>query len=80
MAVPTAIVLGDLTVATFGDGTGTIAYLLHDRFTIRGGDLTTTDSRVVLHEDGAEKLLGKGDMLFAGDYGIERLQGYNLNN
>ncbi len=35
------------------------------------------DSRVVLDEKGAEKLLGKGDMLFAGDNGIERLQGYN---
>jgi DNA segregation ATPase FtsK/SpoIIIE-like protein len=32
---------------------------------------------VVLDEPGAEKLTGKGDMLFAGDTGIERLQGYN---
>ncbi len=36
-----------------------------------------TDSQVVIDQDGAEKLLGKGDMLFAGDRGIERLQGYN---
>lgn len=36
------------------------------------------DSRVMLDEDGAEKLLGKGDCLFAGDNGIERLQGFNL--
>ena len=35
------------------------------------------DSRVMLDEDGAEKLLGKGDMLFASDAGIERLQGYS---
>jgi hypothetical protein len=35
------------------------------------------DSMVVLDEPGAEKLTGKGDMLFAGDTGIERLQGYN---
>lgn len=35
------------------------------------------DSRVMLDEDGAEKLLGKGDMLFASDAGIERLQGFN---
>lgn len=36
------------------------------------------DSRVVLDEAGAEKLAGKGDMLFASDKGIERLQGFNL--
>lgn len=35
------------------------------------------DSRVMLDEDGAEKLLGKGDMLFASDAGIERLQGFS---
>lgn len=34
------------------------------------------DSTVILDEIGAEKLAGKGDMLFAGDNGIERLQGY----
>ncbi len=34
------------------------------------------DSQVVIDEKGGEKLLGKGDMLFAGDKGIERLQGY----
>lgn len=34
------------------------------------------DSRVVLDEAGAEKLLGKGDMLFSSVAGIERLQGY----
>jgi hypothetical protein len=36
------------------------------------------DSQVILDEAGAEKLVGKGDMLFASDAGIERLQGYNL--
>lgn len=35
------------------------------------------DSRVMLDEDGAEKLLGKGDMLFASDAGVERLQGFS---
>jgi len=35
-----------------------------------------TDSQVVLDDAGAERLAGKGDMLFAGDHGIERLQGY----
>lgn len=35
-----------------------------------------TDSRVMIDEDGAEKLLGKGDMLFLADNGLERLQGY----
>lgn len=34
------------------------------------------DSQVIIDEPGAEKLLGKGDMLFAGEHGIERLQGY----
>jgi S-DNA-T family DNA segregation ATPase FtsK/SpoIIIE len=36
------------------------------------------DSIVILDDIGAEKLAGKGDMLFAGDNGIERLQGYNI--
>lgn len=36
------------------------------------------DSQVMIDEEGAEKLLGKGDMLFVGDHGVERLQGYNL--
>lgn len=34
------------------------------------------DSRVVMDEDGAEKLLGKGDFLLSTDSGVERLQGY----
>lgn len=34
------------------------------------------DSQVMLDEDGAEQLLGKGDMLFATDQGTKRLQGY----
>ncbi len=37
------------------------------------------DSRVMIDEDGAEKLLGLGDMLFSSDDGLERLQGYMLN-
>ena len=36
------------------------------------------DSIVILDDTGAEKLAGKGDMLFAGDQGIERLQGFNI--
>lgn len=35
-----------------------------------------SDSRVVMDESGAEKLLGRGDMIFASEYGHERLQGY----
>lgn len=36
------------------------------------------DSVVILDDLGAEKLAGKGDMLFAGDQGLERLQGFNI--
>jgi len=36
------------------------------------------DSRVILDESGAESLAGKGDMLFASDLGVERLQGFNV--
>ncbi len=36
------------------------------------------DSQVMLDEDGAEQLLGKGDMLFSTDQGIQRLQSYNI--
>lgn len=36
------------------------------------------DSQVMLDEDGAEQLLGKGDMLFSTDQGIQRLQGFYL--
>lgn len=37
-----------------------------------------TDSRVLLDASGAEKLLGKGDMLFSSDQGEIRLQGFNV--
>lgn len=36
------------------------------------------DSIIILDNDGAEKLRGKGDMLFANADGIERLQGYKV--
>ena len=35
------------------------------------------DSRIMIDEAGAEKLLGKGDMLFSTEEGVERLQGFN---
>ena len=35
------------------------------------------DSQVVLDQAGAEKLLGKGDMIFSSESGDVRLQGYN---
>jgi len=35
------------------------------------------DSQVLLDESGAEKLLGKGDMIFSGDFGQVRLQGFS---
>lgn len=38
----------------------------------------TVDSNVLLDEGGAEKLLGKGDMLFSDETGTRRLQGYSL--
>lgn len=37
------------------------------------------DSVIMLDEPGAEKLLGKGDMLFASDAGIQRLQAYSAH-
>ncbi len=37
------------------------------------------DSRVMIDESGAEKLLGKGDCLFSNESGIERLQAYSVN-
>lgn len=36
------------------------------------------DSFVILDQEGAEMLKGKGDMLFSSPDGIERLQGYNI--
>lgn len=36
------------------------------------------ESMIVIDELGAEKLKGKGDMLFMGDKGVERLQGFNV--
>lgn len=35
------------------------------------------DSQVLIDENGAEKLLGKGDMIFSSDEGQIRLQGFN---
>ncbi len=35
------------------------------------------DSQVLLDHVGAEKLLGKGDMLFSSHHGLNRLQGFN---
>lgn len=53
---------------------GTIKNNVPTRVCMRVGQ--AVDSRVVLDEAGAEKLLGKGDMLFLTHTGVERLQGY----
>jgi hypothetical protein len=37
----------------------------------------STDSIVAINQPGAETLLGKGDMLFIADNGVERLQGFS---
>lgn len=34
------------------------------------------DSRIILDQDGAERLLGKGDLLFKDPGTLERLQGF----
>lgn len=39
---------------------------------------TEVDSHVILDDSGAEKLLGKGDMLLKTHEGLVRLQGYNI--
>jgi S-DNA-T family DNA segregation ATPase FtsK/SpoIIIE len=54
--------------------TGTIKANFPTKAVFRTAKLT--DSKVVIDEAGAETLTGKGDMLFASDAGIERLQGY----
>ena len=39
----------------------------------------TIDSQIIIDEEGAEKLKGKGDMIFASVDGMERLQGYIID-
>lgn len=39
----------------------------------------TIDSQIIIDEEGAEKLKGKGDCLFSSVDGIERLQGYMID-
>jgi S-DNA-T family DNA segregation ATPase FtsK/SpoIIIE len=55
--------------------TGTIKANLPTRIAFKVG--SQTDSRVILDQNGAEKLLGKGDMLFIppGSSNLERIQG-----
>lgn len=53
--------------------TGVIKANLPTRIAFRVTSLI--DSRVILDQSGAEKLLGKGDMLFTGTMNLERIQG-----
>lgn len=69
-----------LIIATQRPSVDVITGLIKANFPTRIA-LTTasaTDSRVILGEDGAEKLSGKGDMLFVypGNHGKVRLQGF----
>lgn len=54
--------------------TGTIKANFQTRVAFRMAK--ATDSQVLLDETGAERLLGKGDMLFRSERGLLRLQGY----
>jgi len=40
---------------------------------------SSLDSRIILDQDGAERLLGKGDLLFRDPNTVERLQGYRCD-
>ena len=40
---------------------------------------STLDSRIILDQDGAERLLGKGDLIFKDPNTLERLQGYRCD-
>ncbi len=68
-----------LIVATQRPSTDVISGTIKANFPVKVAFKTAKaiDSIVVMDEAGAEKLLGKGDMLFTGESGVERLQGYN---
>lgn len=67
-----------LIVATQRPSVDVITGLIKANFPTRIALRTTSavDSEVILGVSGAEKLLGRGDMLLSTDMGIERLQGY----
>jgi DNA segregation ATPase FtsK/SpoIIIE and related proteins len=69
-----------IILATQRPSVDVISGLIKANFPVKAAFRTAkeSDSRVILDEAGAEKLMGKGDMLFATHEGIERLQGFNI--
>lgn len=69
-----------LIVATQRPSVDIISGTIKANFPVKVGlrMVKSIDSKVLLDEVGAEKLKGKGDMLFADETGTYRLQGYSL--
>jgi S-DNA-T family DNA segregation ATPase FtsK/SpoIIIE len=69
---------GHLVAATQRPSTDVVTGLMKSNFArIALRVQQSVDSRVILDENGAESLLGKGDLLFkSAELGIVRLQGY----
>lgn len=69
-----------LIVATQRPSVDVITGLIKANFPTRIALRTASeiDSKVVLDEPGADKLLGKGDLILKNEEGVQRLQGYSV--